>query len=424
MIVLILVFRLVIGEQMIDVLGPEKRRRRTTQEKIAIVQQSFEPGMKVSLVARQHGVAASQLFLWRKQYQEGSLTAVAAGEQVVPASELAAAMKQIKELQRLLGKKTMENELLKEAVEYGRGKKVDSARVLIARGWGVSLVSRCLRVSRAQLHVILRRTDDWKDGRRSRHSDDTDVLLRIHHVIGELPTYGYRRVWALLRRQAELDGMPAINAKRVYRIMRQNALLLERKTAVPPSKRAHTGKVAVKESNQRWCSDGFEFRCDNGEKLRVTFALDCCDREALHWAVTTGGFDSETVQDVMLGAVERRFGNELPASPVEWLTDNGSCYRANETRQFARILGLEPKNTAVRSPESNGIAESFVKTIKRDYISIMPKPDGLTAAKNLAEAFEHYNEWHPHSALGYRSPREYLRQQASNGLSDNRCLEI
>ncbi|HCB7891384.1 IS3 family transposase [Escherichia coli] len=409
---------------MIDVLGPEKRRRRTTQEKIAIVQQSFEPGMTVSLVARQHGVAASQLFLWRKQYQEGSITAVAAGEQVVPASELAAAMKQIKELQRLLGKKTMENELLKEAVEYGRGKKVDSARALIARGWGVSLVSRCLRVSRAQLHVILRRTDDWKDGRRSRHSDDTDVLLRIHHVIGELPTYGYRRVWALLRRQAELDGMPAINAKRVYRIMRQNALLLERKTAVPPSKRAHTGKVAVKESNQRWCSDGFEFRCDNGEKLRVTFALDCCDREALHWAFTTGGFDSETVQDVMLGAVERRFGNELPASPVEWLTDNGSCYRANETRQFARMLGLEPKNTAVRSPESNGIAESFVKTIKRDYISIMPKPDGLTAAKNLAEAFEHYNEWHPHSALGYRSPREYLRQQASNGLSDNRCLEI
>ncbi|MDV1288196.1 IS3 family transposase [Escherichia coli] len=409
---------------MIDVLGPEKRRRRTTQEKIAIVQQSFEPGMTVSLVARQHGVAASQLFLWRKQYQEGSLTAVAAGEQVVPASELAAAMKQIKELQRLLGKKTMENELLKEAVEYGRGKKVDSARALIARGWGVSLVSRCLRVSRAQLHVILRRTDDWMDGRRSRHTDDTDVLLRIHHVIGELPTYGYRRVWALLRRQAELVGMPAINAKRVYRIMRQNALLLERKPAVPPSKRAHTGRVAVKESNKRWCSDGFEFRCDNGEKLRVTFALDCCDREALHWAVTTGGFNSETVQDVMLGAVERRFGNELPASPVEWLTDNGSCYRANETRQFARMLGLEPKSTAVRSPESNGIAESFVKTIKRDYISVMPKPDGLTAAKNLAEAFEHYNEWHPHSALGYRSPREYLRQQASNGLSDNRCLEI
>ncbi|WP_065405494.1 transposase [Shigella boydii] len=107
---------------MIDVLGPEKRRRRTTQEKIAIVQQSFDGDDGLPRCPAT-GVAASQLFLWRKQYQEGSLTAVAAGEQVVPASELAAAMKQIKELQRLLGKKTMENELLKEAVEYGRAKK-------------------------------------------------------------------------------------------------------------------------------------------------------------------------------------------------------------------------------------------------------------------------------------------------------------
>ncbi|HGT2667803.1 TPA: IS3 family transposase [Raoultella planticola] len=409
---------------MIDVLGPEKRRRRSVQEKIAIVQQSFEPGMTVSLVARQHGVAASQLFLWRKQYQEGSLTAVAAGEQVVPASELASAMKQIKELQRLLGKKTMENELLKEAVEYGRPKKVDSARALVAGGWRISLVSRCLQVSRAQLHAMARRSKNWQDRRRRRKPDDTDVLARIHTVIGDLPTYGYRRVWALLRRQSESDDMAVINAKRVYRIMRQNALLLERKPAIPPSKRAHTGKVAVGKSNQRWCSDGFEFNCDNGEKLRVTFALDCCDREALHWAASTGGYDSETVQDVMLGAVERRFGRNLPSSPVEWLTDNGSAYRSHQTRQFARMVGLKPRHTAVRSPESNGMAESFVKTMKRDYISIMPKPDGLTAVKNLAEAFEHYNEWHPHSALGYSSPREYLRRRTSNGLGDKKCLEI
>jgi putative transposase len=247
---------------------------------------------------------------------------------------------------------------------------------------------------------MARRSKDWQDRRCKRKPDDTDALARIHTVIGDLPTYGYRRVWALLRRQSETDDMAVINAKRVYRIMRQNALLLERKPEIPPSKRAHTGKVAVGESNQRWCSDGFEFSCDNGEKLRVTFALDCCDREALYWAASNGGYDSETVQDVMLGAVERRFGNSLPTSPVEWLTDNGSAYRSYQTRQFARMVGLEPKHTAVRSPESNGMAESFVKTMKRDYISIMPKPDGLTAVKNLAEAFEHYNEWHPHSALG------------------------
>ncbi|EFB72110.1 putative insertion element IS2 transposase InsD [Providencia rustigianii DSM 4541] len=93
----------------------------------------------------------------------------------------------------------------------------------------------------------------------------------------------------MLRRQSENEGIAMINAERVYRIMKQSALLLERKPAIPVSKRAHTGKVAVNESNQRWCSDGFEFRCDDGEKLRVTFALGCCDREALHWAASQYG---------------------------------------------------------------------------------------------------------------------------------------
>lgn len=92
-----------------------------------------------------------------------------------------------------------------------------------------------------------------------------------------------------MRRQSETDYMAVINAKRLHRIIRQNALLLERKPAIPPSKWAHTGKVAAGESNQWWCSDGFGVSCDNGEKLRVTFALYCCDREVLLCSASTGG---------------------------------------------------------------------------------------------------------------------------------------
>ncbi len=92
-------------------LGKEVRKRKTPQEKIAIIQQTMEPGMTVSHVARLHGIQPSLLFKWKKQYQEGSLTAVAAGKDVVPASKLAVAIKQINQLQRLLGKKTMEEYL-------------------------------------------------------------------------------------------------------------------------------------------------------------------------------------------------------------------------------------------------------------------------------------------------------------------------
>lgn len=62
--------------------------------------------------------------------------------------------------------------------------------------------------------------------------------------------------------------------------------------------------------------------------------------------------------------------------------------------------------------------------MKENYITFMPKPNVRTALHNLTVAIEHYNENHPHSALGYRSPQEYRRQRASNGLSDTRCLEI
>jgi transposase len=113
------------SEAEVEVLsgGAGRRRRWTAGEKMAMVRETLEPGVSVSLVARRHGVNPNQLFHWRKLYQTGSLMSVAAGEPVVPASELAAATRKIRELERLLGRKTLENEILKEAVEVARERK-------------------------------------------------------------------------------------------------------------------------------------------------------------------------------------------------------------------------------------------------------------------------------------------------------------
>ena len=106
-----------------EVLGTERRRRWSAGEKLAMVRETYEPGMTVSLVARKHGVNPNQVFHWRKLERSGALTAVEAGDTVVPAAELEAARRQIRELQRLLGKKTLEAEILKEAVEVARERK-------------------------------------------------------------------------------------------------------------------------------------------------------------------------------------------------------------------------------------------------------------------------------------------------------------
>jgi transposase len=108
----------------IEVMTSVQRRRRwSAEEKARIVQETYAPGMSVSLVARQHGIAPNQLFAWRRLYSEGALSAVGAGEEVVPASDYRALQSQVRELQRLLGKKTLENEVLREALDLAQPKK-------------------------------------------------------------------------------------------------------------------------------------------------------------------------------------------------------------------------------------------------------------------------------------------------------------
>lgn len=95
-----------------------------------MVEETYELGSNVSLVARRHGVAPNQLFTWRRLAAQGALTAAGAEEEVVPASDYRALQNQIRELHRLLGKKTLEAEILKEALEVAAGPKKGLLRLL------------------------------------------------------------------------------------------------------------------------------------------------------------------------------------------------------------------------------------------------------------------------------------------------------
>lgn len=115
----------------IEVLsGPERRRRWSTAEKVSIVQETYEADATVTIVARRHGIQPNQLFTWRKLAAQGALVATAAEEDVVPASEYRALQNQVRELQRLLGKKIMEGEILKDALEIATGSKKQLLRSL------------------------------------------------------------------------------------------------------------------------------------------------------------------------------------------------------------------------------------------------------------------------------------------------------
>ena len=101
----------------------QRRRRWSTADKVRLVEEATQPGMSVSYVARQRGVAPSLLFAWKRRMQEGGFQAVAADEDVVGTSRVRELERRVRQLECLLGRKTLENEILKEALDLARPKK-------------------------------------------------------------------------------------------------------------------------------------------------------------------------------------------------------------------------------------------------------------------------------------------------------------
>jgi putative transposase len=134
-------------------------------------------------------------------------------------------------------------------------------------------VAETLGISRSHLSASAR-SEPRERGGYLRDGDEP-LLARIRAIVQERPSYGYRRVAARLNRDAD----QIVNHKRVYRLMKRAKLLLP-KYGVQPA-RLHDGKIITLASDLRWCSDGFEIRCWNGERVHVAFALDCCDREVI-----------------------------------------------------------------------------------------------------------------------------------------------
>jgi putative transposase len=244
-----------------------------------------------------------------------------------------------------------------------------------------------------------------------RRQGDDEPLAAIRQLADARPGHGCRRVTALLNRARRASGAAPVNHKRVFRLVRRAPLLLQPHVGLRPV-RAHEGSVVALASSQRWSSDVLEAGCRNGAVVRAAFAIDTRDREIIAWTGSTGGISGETVRDLTPACVERRFGAARAPHPVQWLADNGSAHTARDTLDFAAALSLVPCFTPVRSPESNGVSEAFVKALRRDYARVQPRPDALTVLEKLSPWIEDHTENHPRRGLQMRSPREFIRSQS------------
>jgi len=241
---------------------------------------------------------------------------------------------------------------------------------------------------------------------------DQEILNQIKGIIKVRPTYGYKRVTAMVNKVRIANSIGKINKKRVYRIMKMNGLILPKTEII----RTHipTGKIVTLHPNTRWCSDCFEIKCFNGEKVYVAFSLDTCDREVISFVAKSNPILADDIQSLMLDSIEKRFNKTKADRQIEWPTDRGAIYRAYNVQALGRQLNLKCCYTASYSPESNGMAEALVGTIKRDYVYVNDCYSAEEVLKMIPRWIKDYNEEAPHSALGMMSPKEYKQKLTIN----------
>jgi putative transposase len=217
-------------------------------------------------------------------------------------------------------------------------------------------------------------------------------LVRLH------PRYGYRRIWALLRREGW-----RVNRKRVHRLWRQQGLKVPRKQR----KKRRLGSSAnscvrrpAEYQGHVWAWDFLHDRTADGRPLKWFTLVDEYTRECLALEVRRG-MTAKAVGVVLAGVVRER------GAPAHIRSDNGPEFIAKAIRAWMSAAGLETLYIAPGAPWENGYAESFNSKV-RDELLNAEEFTSLLEAEVLGKAWkQEYNHARPHSSLGYRTPAEF-----------------
>lgn len=264
-------------------------------------------------------------------------------------------------------------------------------------------INRTIRALGVAKSTVYYKPKIYPDRKRTpRKHLDPEAKTSILTITGMKATYGAPRVKAVLKRDYNLN----LSKYMVHRFMKEEGLLITRNRTRGNS-RPHTGRIAVNESNTRWASDITSIKCWNGQKLRFTYILDCCDRSIIAWKA---GFHMQAcdIEIMLQEAIFNRFGDQLPEKgSLQFLHDNGPEYIEKKLRKRINQWQIQDCNTPTYSPQSNGMCEAFNGTFKRDYVyeNCLDNPD--TVYNMIQNWIDEYNQFAPHSALEMKTPNEF-----------------
>jgi putative transposase len=260
-------------------------------------------------------------------------------------------------------------------------------------------VCRVLEVPRSSLRCV-------PVEKRLRRPLDKVLVDHIADLIGKHPTFGYRRLWALLR---YAEGL-LVNAKAVYRILKAKRWFVHQRQVTPRPRVQGRRSVAAR-SNERWAMDLTHVSCGKDGWGHLAAIIDCHDREIVGWEFSLRGRAREA-ERALEEACLYRFGTLRPDGPTPTIrSDNGLIFTARRFRAACRDYHLSQEFITPYTPEQNGMIERFFRSLKEECVWQHNFSGYVEARTAIREWIRWYNERRPHQALGYLSPQQHRAQQ-------------
>jgi putative transposase len=240
-------------------------------------------------------------------------------------------------------------------------------------------------------------------------SDEPAMRRAMRQVALLPPTFGHRRVWAMLRREGR-----SVNRKRIHRLMKVEGLL--KPTHFPRPRRLVTGNLSAQRPNQKWSTDLTEILTTDHGVCHLMAVVDACTREVVGWDFfsSCGAAESLTVIE---RAAWARFPSTGRTDGLILKTDGGPQFVAHRFREEARRLGMHLETNRPHSPEENGLQESFHGKLKADYLWVRESESYSETRTTLERSIADYNGNRPHSSLGYQTPTEYGRKKMEEQIA-------
>ena len=361
------------------------RKLLTSEQKAYIVEAWEDSKMTCPEFCRRFGLITSQLYHWRKNAKRGAIMSIKNDGELHSKAELEA----------------LRYENPKKKVGNGSTTKQEVKALASEFSASLNRTIKALGINRSSVFYV--KTGYPKSRTTSLKPISKTTKDAIIDLTGRKSTYGVPRVKAILKRDYGVEESKYM----IHRFMKEEGLLITRDRK-RGSSRPHTGRVSVDEINTRWASDITSIKCWNGQKVRFTFIMDCCDRSIIAWKA---GLKMQAcdIELMLQDALFNRFGEKLPQpNQLEFLHDNGPEYIEKQLRNQMEKWNVIDCNTPTYSPQSNGMCESLNGTLKRDYVyeSCLDNPETVIA--QIQNWVDEYNSFAPHSSLNMKTPKEYF----------------